>query len=83
MSTLVSAEQARKDAVACLNDIRRDANVMEDKAAAIDFAIQGTLAITDTALETVAGEPNQVTRGLAQQLADSWSFEPVAEEAEQ
>jgi hypothetical protein len=82
MSTTVSVEQARADAVTCLNDIRRDANAIEDKAQAIDFAIQGTLTIVDTAIETVAGEPNTVTRDLAKQLADSWSFEPTAEAAE-
>lgn len=80
MST-VSAEQARADAVTCLTDIRRDANAIEDKAQAIDFAIQGTLTIVDTAIETVYGEPNTVTRDLAKQLAEGWSFEPVAEAA--
>ncbi|MMZ66835.1 hypothetical protein D3C87_1205440 [compost metagenome] len=82
MSTTVSAEQARADAVTCLNDIRRDANAIEDKAQAIDFAIQGTLTVVDTAIETVYGEPNTVTRDLAKQLADSWSFEPTADAAE-
>lgn len=81
MSTTVSAEQARKDAVTCLNDIRRDAIAIEDKAEAINFAIQGTLTIVDTAIETVDGAPNSVTRALAKQLAESWSFEPVAEAA--
>lgn len=81
MSTTVSAEQARKDAVTCLNDIRRDAIAIEDKAEAINFAIQGTLTIIDTAIETVDGAPNSVTRDLAKQLAESWSFEPVAEAA--
>jgi hypothetical protein len=82
MSTTVSAEQARADAVTCLNDIRRDAIAIDDKAEAINFAIQGTLTIVDTAIETVDGTPNSVTRDLAKQLAESWSFEPVADAAE-
>lgn len=77
----VTADQARTDAITCLTDIRRDAIAIEDKAEAINFAIQGTLTIVDTAIETVDGAPNSVTRDLAKQLAESWSFEPVAEAA--
>lgn len=82
MSTTVSVEQARADAVTCLSDIRRDANQIEDKAQAIDFAIQGTMTIVDTAIETVDGNAHPVTRDLAKQLAASWTFNEPAAEAE-
>lgn len=81
MSNLITAEVSREQAVGCINDVRRDANAIEDKAAAIDYAIQGTLTIVNTAIEVVDGAGHAVTKDLAKQLADSWSFAPQAEEA--
>jgi len=81
MSNLISAAESRAQAVSCINDVRRDANAIEDKQAAIDYAIQGTLTTVNTAIEVVDGAGHAVTQDLAKSLAESWSFAPAEEEA--
>lgn len=70
----ITAEESRDQAVNCINAIRQDANAMEDKAAAIDFAIQGTLSTLDTAIEVVDAVAHPVAHELAKKLAESWTF---------
>lgn len=81
MSTLITAAQSREQVIEGISAIRNDAIAMEDTAKAVDFAIQATLTIVDTGIEVVEGAGHGVTKGLAEELANKWSFAPAEEEA--
>lgn len=68
----ITVEESRAQLIGCINDVRADAHKIETVAAAVDYAIQGTLAVTATAI-AVAGEESLVLKDFANELAATWA----------
>lgn len=66
----ISVDESRLQLVSVINDVRADA-VKLDTAAAVDYAIQGTLAAAATAI-TVTGVDAPVLEDFAKQIAATW-----------